>query len=88
MLGVCFPGTSWDLEEVEAIQRVKEYITSSESSASVCLICLETIGNADAVWHCHESCHCLFHLLCIQVQSPTIGMIVATAVSQVTIVPI
>eukprot|EP00884_Botryococcus_braunii_P007472 jgi/Botrbrau1/16726/Bobra.0276s0006.1 len=63
---LAYGGTSWEPEEAEAIQRVKEYITSSESSASVCLICLETMGNADAVWHCHESCHCLFHLLCIQ----------------------
>lgn len=64
---LCSSGGAWGPEEADAVERVAEYIASTESSASVCLICLETMGAADTVWHCSESCHCVVHLLCIQV---------------------
>jgi hypothetical protein len=62
-----YTGDVWEAEEAEAIQRVSEHIASTESSAAVCLICLETMDSSAAVWQCHKSCHCVFHLLCIQV---------------------
>ena len=51
----------------EGLSRVEEHVNSTASGTAVCLICLETMGNSAAVWHCWQSCHCVFHLVCIQV---------------------
>ena len=53
----------------DALQRVREQLHSTQSSAAVCLICLETMHNDDAVWHCSRGCCCVLHLLCIQAWS-------------------
>ncbi len=58
-----------DSELAEALQRVREQLHSTQSSAAVCLICLETMHNDDAVWHCSQGCCCVLHLLCIQAWS-------------------
>lgn len=56
-------------ELVEALQRVREQLHSTRSSAAVCLICLENMHNDDAVWHCYRGCCCVLHLVCIQAWS-------------------
>ncbi|KAL0034329.1 hypothetical protein WJX77_009558 [Trebouxia sp. C0004] len=56
-------------ELADALQRVREQLHSTQSSAAVCLICLETMHNDDAVWHCSRGCCCVLHLLCIQAWS-------------------
>ncbi len=58
-----------DRELADALQRVREQLHSTQSSAAVCLICLETMHNDDAVWHCSRGCCCVLHLLCIQAWS-------------------
>ena len=58
-----------DRELADALQRVREQLHSTQSSAAVCLICLETMHNDDAVWHCFRGCCCELHLLCIQAWS-------------------
>ena len=58
-----------DRELADALQRVREQLHSTQSSAAVCLICLETMHNDDAVWHCFRGCCCVLHLLCIQAWS-------------------
>jgi hypothetical protein len=79
-----YTGDVWDPEEAEAIQRVSEHIASSESSAAVCLICLETMDSSAAVWQCHKSCHCVFHLLCIQVCMFVMGVLPRVVVCNVS----
>lgn len=63
-----YAATGEDTDEhfKEAIQRVRDHLHSSQSSAAVCLICLEHMKNEDAVWHCSKGCCCVLHLLCIQ----------------------
>lgn len=58
-----------DAELADALQRVREQLHSTQSSAAICLICLETMHNDDAVWHCSRGCCCVLHLLCIQAWS-------------------
>ncbi|KAL3132442.1 hypothetical protein ABBQ32_008998 [Trebouxia sp. C0010 RCD-2024] len=53
----------------EALQRVREQLHSTRSSAAVCLICLENMHNDAAVWHCYRGCCCVLHLVCIQAWS-------------------
>lgn len=56
-------------ELAEALQRVQEQLHSTQSSAAVCLICLENMHHDDAVWHCYRGCCCILHLVCIQAWS-------------------
>ena len=58
-----------DRELADALQRVREQLHGTQSSAAVCLICLETMHSDDAVWHCSRGCCCVLHLLCIQAWS-------------------
>lgn len=50
------------------LARVQEYLSAARDN-SMCLICLGAIKPAEAIWHCHESCHAVFHLTCIQVEA-------------------
>ena len=62
-------GDETDDQFKESIQRVRDHLHSSQSSAAVCLICLENMKKEDAVWHCSKGCCCVLHLLCIQAWS-------------------
>ena len=53
----------------EALQRVRDQLHSTRSSAAVCLICLENMRNDDAIWHCYRGCCCVLHLVCMQAWS-------------------
>uniref|UniRef100_A0A061QPI7 Nf-x1-type zinc finger protein nfxl2-like n=1 Tax=Tetraselmis sp. GSL018 TaxID=582737 RepID=A0A061QPI7_9CHLO len=53
-------------EGFSALERIEEHLLSTKEGASVCLVCLETIGAADATWHCRQSCFAVMHLQCIQ----------------------
>lgn len=53
----------------DAVQQVRDHLHSSQSSAAVCLVCLENMKHEDAVWHCSKACCCVLHLLCIQAWS-------------------
>ena len=44
--------------------RTKEALLQSISPGS-CLICISDVKRKDAIWSC-ESCHCSFHMNCIQ----------------------
>ncbi len=46
---------------------MRAHLLTGASSSPVCLICLEAMGRSQAVWACGDSCHCAFHLVCIQV---------------------
>ena len=50
----------------EGLSRLREQISSTQSCADVCLICLENIASDAAVWTCRKSCHVLLHLICAQ----------------------
>ncbi len=51
----------------DGVERVKEYLLSSAGDAAICMVCLDEIRHADAVWSCHDSCYAIMHLQCIQV---------------------
>ena len=44
--------------------RTREALVQSIGSGS-CLICISGVKKKDPIWSC-ESCHCVFHLQCIQ----------------------
>ena len=56
-----------DPEYASALARIQQHLSSEDSKAAVCLVCLESMEADAPVWHCNKSCHCVFHLLCIQV---------------------
>lgn len=55
-----------DPEYASALARIQQHLSSEDSKAAVCLVCLESMEADAPVWHCNKSCHCVFHLLCIQ----------------------
>ena len=55
-----------DGEGARALQRVREAAQATTGAAAVCIVCLEEIAVADAVWACKRACHVLLHLVCAQ----------------------
>ncbi|GLI68797.1 hypothetical protein VaNZ11_013294, partial [Volvox africanus] len=48
----------------QGLTRIRDYLTNVDSSC--CLICLNHIRPAEAVWHCERGCYTVLHLVCIQ----------------------
>lgn len=50
----------------EGVERVREHLLSSSGDVAACMICLEPLSPADAVWACQGGCYAAMHLPCIQ----------------------
>ncbi|KAK6929476.1 Zinc finger, NF-X1-type [Dillenia turbinata] len=48
------------------LSKIQSFLTSQQSGALSCLICLEKIRPSDPTWSCTSLCFAVFHLLCIQ----------------------
>uniref|UniRef100_A0A1D2AHD6 NF-X1-type domain-containing protein n=1 Tax=Auxenochlorella protothecoides TaxID=3075 RepID=A0A1D2AHD6_AUXPR len=48
------------------LARVREHLAECQDDAAVCLVCLETIASAEAVWYCRGGCYVMTHLGCAQ----------------------
>lgn len=50
----------------DKLQKTVSYLRDNLiSGATTCLICISKVKRDDQIWCC-ESCHCFFHLMCIQ----------------------